>query len=202
MGVARPVRRAPAAGLFGWLPRLLGRLRRSRRGMVLVEMAFAIPILLTLLMGALEIARYVLIMQKLDRTAMSVGDLVSRGAQMTNADLDNIFDSVRHLMQPFAFPDKGVVIVSAVTRAEGDPPEIVWQRAGAGTISQASEVGTAGGTASLPQNLTPRANESLYVAEVFFDFEPLLFEGFVGPRRLYHWSAFRARLSDQVVTIE
>ncbi len=188
-------------GLGARLAGLTRRLRRSRRGMVLVEMVFAVPILLTLLMGALEIARYVLIMQKLDRTAMSVGDLVSRGAQVTTADLGNIFDSVRHLMQPFPFPDNGLVVISAVTRQGGDPPEIVWQAEGAGTVDQASLVGVAGGTATLPQNLTPRENESVYVAEVFFDFEPLLFEGFVAPRRLYHWSAFRARLSDQVVTI-
>jgi hypothetical protein len=179
----------------------IGRLGASRRGSVLVEMAMATPILLMLLMGALEMARYVLIMQKLDRTAMSVGDLVSRGAQVTTADLTNIFDSVGHLMQPFPFPENGVVLISAVTRQAGDPATVVWQETGAGAIVQASEVGVAGGTATLPQNLLPRENESLYVAEVFYDYEPLIFEGFVDPARLYNWAVFRARLSDQVVTL-
>lgn len=178
-----------------------GRLRADRRGSVLVEMAMATPILLMLLMGALEMARYVLIMQKLDRTAMSVGDLVSRGAQVTTGDLANIFDSVQHLMQPFPFPENGVVLISAVTRQAGDPPTVVWQETGAGSIVQPSEVGVPGGTATLPQGLLPRENESLYVAEVYFDYEPLIFEGFVEPARLYNWSVFRARLSDQVVTL-
>jgi hypothetical protein len=179
----------------------LARLARHRRGSVMVEMAVATPILLMLLMGALEMARYVLIMQKLDRTAMSVGDLVSRGAQVTSADLDNIFDSVRHLMQPFEFPDRGVVLISAVTRQAGQDPTVVWQESGAGTVVQASEVGQPGNAAALPQNLLPRENESLYVAEVYYDYEPLIFEGFVDAARLYNWSVFRARLSDQVITL-
>ncbi|WP_375593046.1 TadE/TadG family type IV pilus assembly protein [Algihabitans albus] len=181
---------------------LFRRLRRSRRGAVLVEMAVLTPILLILLLGAVEFARYVLIMQKLDRAAMSVGDLVSRGTQVTSQDLSNIFDSVGHLMQPFSFPDTGVVLITAVTRSAGDPPEVVWQEVGAGDLVEASRVGTPGGEAVLPQNLQPRENESLYVAEVYYDYAPLIFDSFVQQSTLYHWSVFRARLSDQVITID
>ncbi len=196
-GLGRPGLGQPGLGQ----PGLVARLRRSRRGSVLIEMAFAAPILLLLLMGAMELARYVLIMQKLDRAAMSVGDLVSRGAQVTAQDLANIFDSVGHLMQPFVFPERGVVLISAVTRSAGDPPEVAWQQTGAGSLTESSRVGSPGGTASLPQDLQPRENESLYVAEVYYDYEPLIFDGFVDPARLYHWSVFRARLSDQVITL-
>jgi hypothetical protein len=190
--------RAPAGGRR---PRLLGGLMCSRRGGVMVEMAFALPVMLTLLMGTFEVARYVLIMQKLDRTAMSVGDLVSRGAQVTTQDLTNIFDSVRHLMDPFAFTDRGVVLISAVTRSAGDPPEVVWQETGAGSLVQASKVGLPGGAAVLPQNLQPRENESVYVAEVFYDYQPMMFTGIVGPAQVYNWAVFRARLSDQTISI-
>ena len=165
-------------------------------------MAVLTPILLILLLGAVEFARYVLIMQKLDRAAMSVGDLVSRGTQVTSQDLSNIFDSVGHLMQPFSFPDTGVVLITAVTRSAGDPPEVVWQEVGAGDLVEASRVGMPGGEAVLPQNLQPRENESLYVAEVYYDYAPLIFDSFVQQSTLYHWSVFRARLSDQVITID
>ena len=181
--------------------RLLRRLHRSRRGTVLVEMAVLTPILLILLLGAVEFARYVLIMQKLDRAAMSVGDLVSRGTQVTSQDLSNIFDSVGHLMQPFPFPDTGVVLITAVTRSAGNPPEVVWQEVGAGDLVEISRVGTPGNEAVLPQNLQPRENESLYVAEVYYSYTPLVFDSFVQQSTLYHWSVFRARLSDQVITI-
>ena len=177
------------------------RLRRSRGGTVLVEMAIITPILLMLLLSALEFARYVLIMQKLDRTAMSVGDLVSRGAQVTSQDLANIFDSVDHLMQPFAFPDQGVVLISAINRTEGNPAQVVWQQTGAGALIESSQVGAPGEEAELPQNLEPRENESLYVAEVYYNYAPLIFDRFIQPSTLYHWSVFRARLSDQLITI-
>ncbi|MGP1256807.1 MAG: TadE/TadG family type IV pilus assembly protein [Kiloniellales bacterium] len=189
---------ASCSGKRAWL---LRRLRRSRRGTVLVEMAVLTPILLILLLGAVEFARYVLIMQKLDRAAMSVGDLVSRGTQVTSQDLSNIFDSVGHLMQPFPFPDTGVVLITAVTRSAGNPPEVVWQEVGAGDLVEISRVGTPGNEAVLPQNLQPRENESLYVAEVYYSYTPLVFDSFVQQSTLYHWSVFRARLSDQVITI-
>lgn len=190
------------ASCGGKRARLLRRLRRSRRGTVLVEMAVLTPILLILLLGAVEFARYVLIMQKLDRAAMSVGDLVSRGTQVTSQDLSNIFDSVGHLMQPFPFPDTGVVLITAVTRSAGNPPEVVWQEVGAGDLVEVSRVGTPGNEAVLPQNLQPRENESLYVAEVYYSYTPLVFDSFVQQSTLYHWSVFRARLSDQVITID
>ena len=189
---------ASCSGKRDWL---LRRLRRSRRGTVLVEMAVLTPILLILLLGAVEFARYVLIMQKLDRAAMSVGDLVSRGTQVTSQDLSNIFDSVGHLMQPFPFPDTGVVLITAVTRSAGNPPEVVWQEVGDGDLVEISRVGTPGNEAVLPQNLQPRENESLYVAEVYYSYTPLVFDSFVQQSTLYHWSVFRARLSDQVITI-
>ncbi|WP_119166824.1 TadE/TadG family type IV pilus assembly protein [Algihabitans albus] len=176
-------------------------LRWNRKGTVLVEMAVVTPLLLILLLGAVEFARYVLIMQKLDRAAMSVGDLVSRGAQVTPQDLVNIFDSVEHLMQPFSFPQEGVVLISAVTRVADTPPEVVWQQIGAGDLVRASRVGLPGDEAVLPQNLQPRENESLYVAEVYYSYAPLIFDRFVQQSTLYHWSVFRARLSDQVITI-
>lgn len=181
---------------------LLRRLHRSRKGTVLVEMAVVTPLLLVLLLGAVEFARYVLIMQKLDRAAMSVGDLVSRGAQVTSLDLANIFDSVDHLMQPFSFPEEGVVLITAVNRAAGAPPAVVWQQAGAGELVEASRVGVPGAEAVLPQNLQPRENESLYVAEVYYSYAPLIFDRFVQESTLYHWSVFRARLSDQVITVD
>ena len=73
---------------------------------------------------------------------------------------------------------------------------------GAGDLVEASRVGMPGGEAVLPQNLQPRENESLYVAEVYYDYAPLIFDSFVQQSTLYHWSVFRARLSDQVITID
>lgn len=177
----------------------LRRFARARRGSVLVETAFGLVVLIGLISGGAEIARYVLLQQKLDRTATTVGDLVSRGTLLTEAEIANIFAAVPHLLEPFDFVD-GRVVVSAVRREAGQPAEVVWQRVNDQGPTVASRVGAVGGAAELPEGLTPLPNENLFVAEVFFDFEPLFGDGLLSPGRLYHRSVYRARLSDQVFT--
>ena len=53
--------------------RLLSSLTGCRRGSSLVELALVVPILVSLFLGSVEVARYVLLQQKLDRAAMSLG---------------------------------------------------------------------------------------------------------------------------------
>ncbi|MEX0760455.1 MAG: hypothetical protein WD100_12820 [Tistlia sp.] len=176
------------------------RFRDDRRGNVLVEAAFGMVILIGLISGGVEVARYVLLQQKLDRTAMTVGDLVSRGTLLTEAEVANIFAAVPHLVQPFDFGSEGRVVLSAVRREDGGAAEVVWQRFNDQGLAVESRLGVLGEAASLPEGLTPQPNENLFIAEVFFDFEPMFGSGLLGAHRLYHRSVYRARLSEQVIT--
>lgn len=180
-------------------PGLWRRFGADRRGNVLVEAAFGLVILLGLLTGGVEMARYVLLQQKLDRTVMTVGDLVSRGTLLTESEIGNIFASVPHLVRPFDFETGGRVVLSAVRRESGRPAEVVWQRFSGQDLAVESRLGGLGEAASLPDGLTPAVNENLFIAEVFFDFEPIFGGGWLAANRLYHRSVYRARLSEQVI---
>lgn len=180
-------------------PGLWRRFGADRRGNVLVEAAFGLVILLGLLTGGVEMARYVLLQQKLDRTVMTVGDLVSRGTLLTESEIGNIFASVPHLVRPFDFETGGRVVLSAVRRESGQPAEVVWQRFSGQDLAVESRLGGLGEAASLPDGLTPAVNENLFIAEVFFDFEPIFGGGWLAANRLYHRSVYRARLSEQVI---
>lgn len=171
----------------------------DRRGNVLVEAAFGLAILLGLITGGVEIARYVLLQQKLDRVAMTVGDLVSRGAVLSDAEVADILSAVPHLVAPFEFAGAGRVVLSAVRREGGAAAEVVWQRRTAEGPEVSSRIGALGEAAELPEGLAPQENENLFVAEVFFDFEPLFAAALLSPGRLYHRSVYRARLSEQVI---
>ena len=64
---------------------------RNNAGGAMIEFGFAMPLLLILFMGGLELGRFVLLHAKLDRTAMTVSDLVARVTSLTTGELDTIF---------------------------------------------------------------------------------------------------------------
>ncbi len=173
----------------------LSRFRGDRRGAVLVEMAAAIPVLIVLLLGSIEMAQYLLINQKLNRAASTMADLVSQPATITEAEVDALFDAAVHLMSPFDLENSGRVIVTSVSRDEGeDTPTVDWQREGAGTFSVTSHIGNPTGPATMPSGFEVREGENLITAEIFFDYEPLFFSGIVEPTVIWHHAYRRSRL--------
>ena len=63
-----------------WIgPRLLA----CRAGNVVVEFALAAPVLMLLMLASAELARFVILHQKMDRVATTVSDLVSRAETVT-----------------------------------------------------------------------------------------------------------------------
>ena len=177
------------------MKRLL-RLRRDRRGNVLLETAFGMAMLATLFMGGIEVARYALLTQKLDRTAMTLGDLMSRNETLTLAEINNIINSIPHIMEPFDFTENGGVVLSAVQRSQGGDPTVAWQVINSDHLTINSQIGVLGDVAVLPSNLVLNDNENLFVAEVYFNFETMLAGDIVENSQLYHRGIFRARLMD------
>jgi Flp pilus assembly protein TadG len=82
------------------LRRLLARLRREERGMVLVETAFALSVLSFTTLAGVEIGRFVLLTQKLDRAAASVADMAAQGSTISVGDLNNLFSAAGEIVKP------------------------------------------------------------------------------------------------------
>lgn len=133
----------------------LNRLRwNEESGTALIEFAFALPVLLTLLLGSLELNRYILIMQKVDKAAYTLADVITR-TPAAYEDEDGNFDDgmidqntmvsffgyFSGLMAPYTIDDasegEGLVVVTSVYE-DTDPdtdPLIKWQVMGGGTLS-------------------------------------------------------------------
>lgn len=172
---------------------LLRRFGGDRRGAILVEFAFTLPIVTALVMGGVEFARYAMITQKMDRVTGFVGDLVARAESLEAADFIDYFAAAEQLAIPFDLMAGGNIIVTSVTGESGGP-EVLWQQIGPGAVSEASSVGTPGGTATLPNGFILEEDENIVITEVFFDFEPLFLPpAFVHGGRLYYQSVFRPR---------
>lgn len=190
------IRRSPISCARDAL-RAFRRFGRDAGGAVIAEFAMAFPILLTLVLGGVEIGRYVLLEQKLESVAVETADLVAQtnSTSITTAELNNIFAAVSHIMLPFTLGTSGKVVVTAVSKSNGGAITVNWQRAGGGTGSGTSHVGAPGQTATLPAGFTVRDGEAVIVSEVFFNYQPMFAATWIAvpAAALYNESFYRPR---------
>lgn len=177
------------------LPRL-ARLRDDRSGSVLIEFAFGAALLVTLLLGTVELARFILLQQKLERVAMTVADLNARGEELTRAEVQAVFAAVPHLLAPFRMGADGVVVVSSVGDSGTGRTTVLWQEHGGGTAPAVSRLGAVGETAILPHGLTFARNETAVVAEAMLRYEALFLGPLIPSGQLYARALQRPRLMD------
>lgn len=145
----------------------------DNRGTALVEFAFALPVLITLTVGGIDMASYLLLNMKLQNAAFAVADLTARDKTLSEDQLDNIMQAVEHIVKPFEFGTAGITIVSGIVADEDGAVSVGWQREGAGAATANSTIGAVGDEPVLPTDLTLSANETLIAAEVVYNYEPL-----------------------------
>lgn len=184
------------------LPRLghmLRRLRDGTAGVAAVEFALAMPILAMLLLGGLEISRYVLLNQKLSRLAINIGDLVTRAESLTEGDMLQVFQATQFIIRPFDFTVDGNIIVTSVGRAGTQPATVNWQRSGPGAGgTAASTIGLTGKPAALPNGVTLREDQDVIITEVFYDYQPFIIGHMTTAKQLYQVVVQRPRFGSLV----
>jgi Flp pilus assembly protein TadG len=182
-------RQHPVAALGAGL-----RLVLCRAGNVAVEFALALPVLIMLMLASAELARFVILHQKMDRVATTISDLVSRAETISESEMQDIFTAAGEVAYPFDLVDLGMVIVSSVTNPDGDGPIVAWQRSGGGSYSGSSQVGTEGNEATLTGDFEVREGETAIISEVYFDFAPFISDMIVAPQVIYRTAHHRPRL--------
>lgn len=130
--------------------------------------------LLSLVLGSVEITRYILLHQKAEKTAAIIADVVSQLEVVDEVELNEMMDGTRLLMEPFdAGGVKSVVIVTSISRHDPDGDIINWQHRGGGTYSKESKIGQEGGVPTYPTDkpFVLADGENVITAEFFYDYD-------------------------------
>ncbi|GAB2174511.1 TadE/TadG family type IV pilus assembly protein [Dongia sp. agr-C8] len=163
---------------------------QDERGVTAIEFALVLPVVLLILLGCFEVPRYVLIVQKISRTASGVADLVAQADEpLQKNQLTDIFAAGKVMMQPYNVETNGKIYVSSINNPGGAGLALTWQRNNGGT-GPASKI-TSG--TSLPVDLRPGSNEEVLAAEVYFTYQPIFSTLIYSGSTLYRVSYTRPR---------
>lgn len=132
------------------MKQLITRLYRSEQAVALIEFAITLPVLVLLLFGSIEVARYMMIVQRVEKTAYSMTNMVAQfmkatpdggTGQISNTAMQGVFNQFHRLMQPFGRGGPGAVtngIVSfdsVIHIASSNKNFVRWERTGGGTCA-------------------------------------------------------------------
>jgi hypothetical protein len=92
------------------LPSTIAARRTHERGVAMIEFALVLPLLLLLLVGSVEITRYVLATQKVDKVANQLADFITQSEQPQTIDAATLAATYEQLMSPYGTDGSGFVL--------------------------------------------------------------------------------------------
>ena len=104
---------------------------KAKNGMAAVEFALIAPLLVTLLLGSVEVSNALEARQKATSLASSAADLVAQTASVSSSDMTNIFNAVTAIMYPFSGTTS--IVISSVASDGNGNGTVLWSQAQNGT---------------------------------------------------------------------
>jgi Flp pilus assembly protein TadG len=174
---------------------------KCEQGIAYVEFAISLTVLILLFLGSIEMTRYILIVQKVEKTVSTVTDVTTQVDPNSNTNtqissqLSQMMSAVQDMMNPYIFGTNGLVIITDVTQAGTNNPVVHWQYCGGGTLSVKSKIGTAiGAAATLPTGYAMNAGEEVVIGETFYQYSPITTQNIIQAQTIYRTSIFMPRL--------
>src|SRR5271166_5007327 len=158
--------------------------RADDSGQALVEFAISATLLLILVFGLIDFSRAIFIEQVITNLTGEGSSMASRGTSLTDTATAVVAASA-----PLSISTSGQVIVSSVFN-NNNKIQLTGQ-VSQGGLGATSLIGSViGGNASLPSQVVPQLNQTVYVTEVFYKYQPItpigsLLTKVVLPKKLY-----------------
>jgi Flp pilus assembly protein TadG len=155
---------------------LMQRVRRNADGVAAVEFAMIAPIMFFLFVGSVEFSQAITVDRRVTQVASSTADLIAREKSTDETNVAGIMQIIDHLMQPYDPARLKVTVLNVGDNANnpGVNTQVCWSynhNGGANTYAN-------GALYDLPSGLVG-ASESVIIAEVTYDYQPLIFGYFI-----------------------
>lgn len=138
------------------------RLWDANRGAVAVEFAFIAPILILILFAVIVFSDAFQSRAKTSQMAATVADLAAQRAELTDADIQDIFQAGATVMYPYSPMKARVVVSSVIENAEGRRI-VEWSDASSGnSVPAGTEV-------AIPEKIL-QPGASVLMAEVSYEY--------------------------------
>ena len=195
---------------FGRRTRIAARhFSRNVRGAVMLEMAFAIPFLILVGFGGLEIANLTLAHTRVSQLGLNTADNAARIAagsnltqpQVREVDINEVFAGAERQAAGLDLENNGRIILSSLQRNDDGGQTIKWQRC-YGNMDVDSNYGVEGtgatgtdfkGMGPVGREVTAVAGTAIMFVEVTYEYQPLLFGDWLGPRTIRSTAAYNVR---------
>jgi Flp pilus assembly protein TadG len=141
---------------------MLNRFTSDRRGSAAVEFAFVAPLMILLYYGLAETTQGMIANRRAAHVASTIGDLVAQDTQVTQTEINDVFNVGKALIAPFPTGTLSMRITNVKADATGTP-KVTWSK-GTGTLPALT--GTVSG---LPVGLIA-ANESVVMSEATYTY--------------------------------
>jgi Flp pilus assembly protein TadG len=159
----------------GMIRALMQRVRRNADGVAAVEFAMIAPIMFFLFVGSVEFSQAITVDRRVTQVASSTADLIAREKSTTTANVDGIMQIIDHLVRPYDPTRLKVTVLNVIADInDATVTEVCWSynhNGGANTY-------TNGQPYALPNGLVEAGN-SVIIAEVTYDYQPLIFNYFI-----------------------
>lgn len=195
--------------MIGRLSRLLGRLRRDRSGVAMIEFAYTVPVFLVLLSGGVELTNFAITHMRVSQVAVSLADNASRAKQsvvsgvprIREADVNEVFAAAELQTNGLDIRERGKLILSSVETNPQGGQWIHWQRC-FGKADHRSSYGREGDGASgtgltgigpVGRQVAAEPGSAIMFVEVIYDYEPLMFGDFLDKAQIRKTAAMYVR---------
>jgi Flp pilus assembly protein TadG len=172
----------------------LAALRDDCRAVTIIEFALVMPLLLTMLLGGLELANLVITHTRVNQIALALADNSSRMKQETvggaprirESDVNQAFTAAELQGQYIDLLKHGRLILSSLETNASDGQTIHWQRCSGSMKTLKSIYGVEGtgktgtafkGVEASDTLVTAQKDAAVMVAEVVYEYQPLIADG-------------------------